>query len=412
MTVSIRLGGMLAHISASPKQGGGDAANASMLRRSRFDPVSTQRLRELLAKDSGPVVARYRDADVMEEVAKRVESGRWSMSVVTAPQTTTTLDLAGAIEAAKKGAGGGGGSSSKDPTKDSKKTWIEIELLDSMKRPVKGAKVVLTLADGSVAEATLSDKGVIRKDGIDPGTCKVKFPDLCGKEWSKSGSFAEGKAVELFKSAPKIPAGPYTVKQGDHIAAIAHDAGFVSWKTLWDDGKNASLKSKRNGNVLFPGDVVEIPAKQKKEESVPTGEYHTFQTVGDPLQLKIVMLDWAGNPLPDIELDLQVDKGEKIRTAGDGSVKKNIDPSCERIGKMIVNGQEIEVRLGHLDPVEEITGQEGRLENLGYDPGHKGDPNDMKFRSAVEEFQCDYGLSVDGVCGANTQGKLKEIHGS
>lgn len=344
---------MLAHISAAPKQGGGDTANASMLRRSRFDPVSTQRLRELLAKDVGPVVARYRDADVMEEVAKRVESGRWTMSVVTAPQTTTTLDLAGAIEAAKKGAGAGGsGSSSKDPAKDSKKTWIEIELIDSRKCPVKGAKVALTLPDGSVVETTLNDKGSLRKDGIDPGTCKVKFPDLCGKEWAKTGSFAEGKSVELFKGAPKIPSGPYTVKQGDHIAAIAHDAGFVSWKTVWDDGKNATLKGKRNGNVLFPGDVVEIPVKQKKEESVPAGEYHTFQTVGEPLQLKIVMLDWAGNPLPDIELDLQVDKGEKIRTAGDGSVKKNIDPSCDRIGKMVVNGQEIEVRLGHLYPVE------------------------------------------------------------
>lgn len=404
---------MLAHISATSKQGGGDTANASMLRRSRFDPVSTQRLRELLAKDVGPVVARYRDADVMEEVAKRVESGRWTMSVVTAPQTTTTLDLAGAIEAAKKGAGAGGsGSSSKDPTKDKKLDWIEIELIDSRKYPVKGAKVALTLPDGSVIETTLNDKGALRKDGIDPGTCKVKFPDLCGKEWSKTGSFAEGKSVELFKGAPKIPAGPYKVKQGDHIAAIAHDAGFVSWKTIWDDGKNAALKAKRNGNVLFPGDTIEIPAKQKKEESVPTGEYHTFQTIGDPLQLKIVMLDWAGNPLPDIELDLQVDKGEKIRTAGDGSVKKNIDPSCDRIGKMVVNGQEIEVRLGHLDPVEEISGQEGRLENLGYDPGHKGDPKDPKFLSAVEEFQCDYGLTVDGDCGPNTQAKLKEVHGS
>jgi len=36
----------------------------------------------------------------------------------------------------------------------------------------------------------------------------------------------------------------------------------------------------------------------------------------------------------------------------------------------------------------------------------------MAFLSAVEEFQCDNGLTVDGDCGPNTQAKLKEVHGS
>ena len=31
--------------------------------------------------------------------------------------------------------------------------------------------------------------------------------------------------------------------------------------------------------------------------------------------------------------------------------------------------------------------------------------------SAVEEFQCDHGLTVDGKCGSLTQAKLKKVHG-
>jgi peptidoglycan hydrolase-like protein with peptidoglycan-binding domain len=64
--------------------------------------------------------------------------------------------------------------------------------------------------------------------------------------------------------------------------------------------------------------------------------------------------------------------------------------------------------------VEELSGQLWRLNNLGYRAGGGEAPaaNDPDFLSAVEEFQCDYALTVDGVCGPATQAKLKDIHGS
>ena len=51
------------------------------------------------------------------------------------------------------------------------------------------------------------------------------------------------------------------------------------------------------------------------------------------------------------------------------------------------------------------------MSNLGYYLGPLDADNPAKFRSAVEEFQCDYGLTVDGDCGPNTQAKLKQVHG-
>jgi hypothetical protein len=373
-----------------------------------LDPTAIQALRHLLVTELGSVMQRMADPLVVEEAAKRVAAGRWTLAVVDLPQMTV-----GGNQGASQAGAGAKSSGGKDPLKDSKKTWVEVELLDKNKRPVKGLAIEITLPDGSIEKGTLSEKGSFRKDGIDPGTCRVRFPDLDGREWAKSGSFAEGSAVTLFKGAPKIPAGPYKVLQGDHIASIAADAGYVSWKTIWDDGKNAGIKAKRNPNVLYPGDVLEIPARQKKEESVPTTEYSTFQLVGDPVQLKIVVLDWAGNPVVDTELDIQLDGGEKIKTAGDGSVtKKTLDPLGQKVGKLMVKGFELGLKLGHLDPVEEISGQVWRLNNLGYRAGDTTDANDSAFKSAVEEFQCDYALAVDGICGPNTQGKLKDVHGS
>ena len=416
MTVSIRIAGKLIHVSnIPPRTAQTDVGSESMLKRVRLDAAAIQSLRSMLVAEMGSVVQRMADPLVVEEASKRVAAGRWSLHVVDAAKLQASGTTGGAQSAAG-GSGSGaksGSTSGGDPLKDQKKTWVEVELLDKNNHPVSGLAVEITLPDGSIEKGTLSEKGSFRKDGIDPGTCRVRFPDLDGREWADASSFAEGAAVKLFKGAPKIPAGPYKVLQGDHIASIAADAGFLSWKTIWEDGKNAGLKAKRNPNVLFPGDTLEIPAKQKKEESVPTTEYSTFQTVADPVQLKIVVLDWAGNPVVDTELDIQLDAGEKIKTAGDGSAtKKVVDPLGPREGKLVVKGYSLALKVGHLDPVEEISGQVWRLNNLGYRAGDTADSNDPVFRSAVEEFQCDYALTVDGICGPNTQGKLKDVHGS
>ena len=60
----------------------------------------------------------------------------------------------------------------------------------------------------------------------------------------------------------------------------------------------------------------------------------------------------------------------------------------------------------------EKSGQVGRLENLGYHAGSGTPEEERLFRRAVEEFQCDHKLAVDGVCGPQTQAKLEEVHGS
>ena len=70
------------------------------------------------------------------------------------------------------------------PENQDKTNWIEINLVDEQGKPVAGEAYVVTLPDGStVADGTLDDKGHARVDHIDPGSCKVTFPNLDKDAW-------------------------------------------------------------------------------------------------------------------------------------------------------------------------------------------------------------------------------------
>jgi type VI secretion system secreted protein VgrG len=78
------------------------------------------------------------------------------------------------------------GSSSSSSEEEQKKHWIEIELVDKEGKPVPGEKYRVTLPDGStLAEGTLDEKGFARVDNIDPGNCKVTFPNLDKDSWKQ-----------------------------------------------------------------------------------------------------------------------------------------------------------------------------------------------------------------------------------
>lgn len=69
-----------------------------------------------------------------------------------------------------------------DPTKTS---WVEIELFDQKNRPVahQRYRVVPPGAGAKPVEGFLDEKGFARVAGIDPGTCKITFPDLDAASW-------------------------------------------------------------------------------------------------------------------------------------------------------------------------------------------------------------------------------------
>jgi len=98
-------------------------------------------------------------------------------------------------EQREKGAGKYGSEPAKPYKKDEEKqSWVEIELVDEDSQPVPGEKYQIQLPDGSVAEGTLDHKGYARVEGIDPGSCKVTFPNLDKEAWEKGGGKGGGKS--------------------------------------------------------------------------------------------------------------------------------------------------------------------------------------------------------------------------
>jgi hypothetical protein len=70
--------------------------------------------------------------------------------------------------------------------KAKKPSWIEIEMVDEADKPVTGMAYRITLPDGeTVADGTLDEKGFARVDGIEPGSCKITFPQLDQDAWEK-----------------------------------------------------------------------------------------------------------------------------------------------------------------------------------------------------------------------------------
>jgi Putative peptidoglycan binding domain len=214
-------------------------------------------------------------------------------------------------------------------------------------------------------------------------------------------------------------AGNYRVKQGDHLCSIAKGFGFSEIDTIWNDPNNAQLKQQRgNPNVLAPGDQLYIPDRELRIEPCSTDLKHKFVAHKPALKLRLVLEDLYEKPIANASCDLVLD-GQLIEITTDaaGRIEQPIGPDTKG-GVVIVHDaqtpyqdDQIAFKIGYLDPVDQVSGQVGRLENLGYNPGDGTPGTADQFESAVEEFQCDNSLNVDGICGPDTQAKLKQIHG-
>jgi N-acetylmuramoyl-L-alanine amidase len=211
----------------------------------------------------------------------------------------------------------------------------------------------------------------------------------------------------------------YTVQQGDHLSKIAKDNGFTDYTVIWNHPENADLKKQRqNPNVLLPGDQIFVPGMEEKQESGATDKRHTFTVDKKILKLRLVLEDIYEKPIAGAQCALLVgDQTFQVTTDSQGKLEQEI-PLDSTEAFLAIRGDQtpfanevIAIKIGHLDPIDELSGQIARLNNLGYFPGDLDGSDADAFQSAVEEFQCDHGLKVDGDCGPKTQAKLKEVHG-
>lgn len=202
----------------------------------------------------------------------------------------------------------------------------------------------------------------------------------------------------------------HTVDRGDSIPSLAHDNGHF-WETLWNHPQNADLKRRRRTpNILNPGDEVFIPELRLKTVSKPTDTTHKFERKGVPAKIRM-QLKMLGEPRKNEPYSLILDdKTIEGTTDGDGFVEAFIRPNCTG-GKLILTntGEEIPIALGHLNPIDTVSGVRQRLSNLGFYCGD-GDEVDDATKTALAQFQGAHGLPKTGAIDEPTRGKLHSLH--
>lgn len=211
----------------------------------------------------------------------------------------------------------------------------------------------------------------------------------------------------------------YTVQEGDCLSSIAKDFGFADWHTIYNDPQNADFRAKRpNPNIIFAGDQLFIPDKQPKDENRGTGAQHDFQLNGQKTTIRIRLEDEEFKPFAGKKFRLELKKDVTESTVpADGIIEKEI-PANLKEGKLTVwlgddtsqPGFLWNLKIGHLDPVEENKGVQARLKNLGFDCGPVDGIVGPKTKAALQGFQSRTQLPETGAADDATKDKLRQLH--
>jgi hypothetical protein len=223
-----------------------------------------------------------------------------------------------------------------------------------------------------------------------------------------------------------IGEGDYVVEQGDCIESIAFKMGLF-WETIWEDPHNAELRRiRKNPNVLLPGDRVFVPAKRQKEVSLAVDQKHRFRLKGVPSVLQIRLLT-DNEPRANEPFRVEIIEAEEIdsglvsgpagpapagRTDEHGNLSIRVQPNWRKL-RLRVGDTEDEyiLDLGCVDPPDEVTGVQARLNDLGFDCGPEDGELGPRTRAALEAFQEEQGLDVTGEPDEATRDKLRTIFG-
>ncbi|MGI8988217.1 MAG: peptidoglycan-binding domain-containing protein [Bryobacteraceae bacterium] len=216
----------------------------------------------------------------------------------------------------------------------------------------------------------------------------------------------------------------HKIRQGEHLSGIARLYGFHDYETIWRHPENAKLRKRTSPNILLPGDSLFIPEKTAKSLSRNTDSRHSFRLSTRPLSLRIVLERQFEKPVAGAPCELLMDLDRTpLVTSGEGELDQpirafdveatlSVRETAEGHGGTVTADWELPLRIGYLDPIDEPSGWLGRLANLEYYRSPvNAEPDADELLSAVEEFQCDNHLAVDGVCGPQTQAKLKSVYG-
>lgn len=210
----------------------------------------------------------------------------------------------------------------------------------------------------------------------------------------------------------------HTVKQGDTLGGIAREHGFASWREIYDHADNGELRRLRpNPALLYPGDTVVIPERRAEPRPLPTQKKNRFVAKAPPRILRLVVRGPDGEPLAGSRYELRaIPRSLEGTIPASGEIEHPVPAELESVD-LFVWGPGAErpsfrwtLRLGHLDPIDTVSGIQARLNNLGYDAGPVDGIDGPLTRAALRAFQERHDLPA-GEPDDAVRAKLVEAHG-
>jgi hypothetical protein len=203
----------------------------------------------------------------------------------------------------------------------------------------------------------------------------------------------------------------YQTVEGDHLARVAALHGLRAFAAIWEHADNAPLRKQRTSpHVLAPGDLVHLPAVRPGVADRQTEQRHRFQAKLSTLRLRVKRQHEDGTPVTVPPTAVACD-GETVAFTASAELLDTPITPITRACSVTAPDVDLVLTIGYLQPVSTVPGFRERLNNLGYRAGDSEDVDTNTMRSAIEEFQCDQGLVVDGRCGPVTQQRLRAVHG-
>jgi len=204
----------------------------------------------------------------------------------------------------------------------------------------------------------------------------------------------------------------HTVSQGETAASIANANQLANYGAIWNHASNRDIARRRDPNLLYPGDELFVPEKEQKQIGGPTHRTHSFRKAAPHNTIELRMLDGNMEEIAEAEYTLTCGSETFSGTTDRHGMIEHRIPVDATSATLSFGGRDIELQIGHLDPIEEVEGVQGRLQNLGYKIENiDGDDQSDAYKDAVKAFQGDHKLEVDGIVGPITTGKLKDVYG-
>jgi hypothetical protein len=185
----------------------------------------------------------------------------------------------------------------------------------------------------------------------------------------------------------------HDVKQGETLLGLAVANGLESWEDILGRPENADLKKKRaDPGILKAGDRVFIPNREMCHSPSAVDAKHTFKVGRPKAWIRLAVKDAAGAAYAGKRYELAAG-GTTVtgELPADGVIEQAV-PIDTTEGKLTVwiDGEASQVwdlKIGWMDPADEVSGVQARLNNLGFDCGEPDGVLDDDTKAAVSAFQ-------------------------